>query len=358
MVRLGAAYATAVSFGAIGFVGVVRPIYGLVMLGPNTFSLSTRVLATLDLPIERLCERAGVAPSNAWITSDFFRIWEAADEELDDRSAGVRFGAEGITRGYGVASIVALHAPDFRRALAALARYKRLTCPELVEVEIEGDEATVRYRWLQASGAVPRLLVDTTMASLGELARRGTAGQVTPIRLELARRPMDHALLSRHFECPIVFGTAHDAMVFDRAALDAPFITADGGAFAHLLEGLEQRLANGQGFSAPVCEVRVAIARQLSEGRQPSIAAVARRLRMSSRTLQRRLDECQTSFQQQLAGVRRTTASRLLANTELDTVAIAMLLGFVEPNSFARAFRTWERTTPMRWRERRAGAQA
>ncbi len=48
------------------------------------------------------------------------------------------------------------------------------------------------------------------------------------------------------------------------------------------------------------------------------------------------------------AGVRRTTASRLLANTELDTVAIAMLLGFMEPNSFARAFRAWERTTPLR----------
>lgn len=47
-------------------------------------------------------------------------------------------------------------------------------------------------------------------------------------------------------------------------------------------------------------------------------------------------------------------ASRLLAATELDTVAIAMLLGFVEPNSFARAFRGWERTTPMRWREREA----
>jgi len=81
---------------------------------------------------------------------------------------------------------------------------------------------------------------------------------------------------------------------------------------------------------------------------------VARRLRVSSRTLQRRLDECRTSFQQQLAGVRRTTASRLLANTELDTVAIAMLLGFVEPNSFARAFRAWERTTPLRWRERKS----
>lgn len=237
--------------GAIGFVKVVRPTYTLVMTGPDTFSVSPRVFAKLGLSIERLCERAGVAPSNMWVTSDFFRLWATADKELDDRSAGVRFGAEGIARGYGVASIVALHAPDFRHALAALSRYKRLTCPELVEVEIEGAEATVRYRWLQATSEVQRLLVDTTMASLREPARR----------------PMDRALL-------------------------------------------------------------------------------------------RRLNECKTSFQQQLAGVRRTTASRLLANTELDTVAIAMLLGFVEPNSFARVFRSRERTTLLRWRERKTGSQA
>lgn len=327
------------------------------MTGPDTFPISPRVLADLGLPIERLCSRAGLTPSGALTTSEFFRLWAAADEEFGDRSAGLRFGSEGIARGYGVASIVALHAPDFRHALAALSRYKRLTCPELVEVDIAGDEAAVRYRWLQATSEVPRLLVDTTMASLRELARHGTAGRVAPLRLELARRPMDRALLRRHFECPIVFEAPHDAMVFDRTALDTPFVTADGGAFAHVLEGLEQRVAKGEGFSALVGEVRVAIARQLSEGRQPSIAAVARRLLVSSRTLQRRLDESKTSFQQQLSGVRRTTATRLLSNTQLDTVAIAMLIGFVEPNSFARAFRAWERTTPLRWRARHASDQ-
>jgi AraC-like DNA-binding protein len=322
------------------------------MHGPDTFSLSPGVLSKLGIPIERLCARAGVAPSNAWVTSDFFRIWAAAEEEFHDPCAGIRFGDEGIARGYGVAAIVALHAPDFRRALTALSRYKSLTCPELVEVEIKDGEAVVRYRWLQATGPVPRLLVDMTMASLCQFARQGTGGKVTPIRLELTRRPLDEKLLRRHFGCPIVFGAANDAMVFDRAALDVPFLAADGGAFAHALDGLEQRVRAGEGFPAFVGEVCVAIARQLSGGRRPSVAAVAGRLKISTRTLQRRLHQFGTSFQAQLAGVRRTTSSRLLAATELDTVAISMLVGFVEPNSFARAFRRWERTTPTRWRDR------
>lgn len=168
---------------------------------------------------------------------------------------------------------------------------------------------------------------------------------------------MDRALLRGHFQCPIVFGATHDAMVFEQGALDLPFVTADGGAFGRVLNGLEKRIANGEGFSGIVGELRVAIARQMSEGRQPSIAAISRRLGLSRRTLQRQLGGCNTSFQHQLSGVRRTIASRLLANTELDTVAISMLLGFVEPNSFARAFRAWERTTPLRWRERRTRGQ-
>ncbi len=327
------------------------------MRTPDTFSLPPGVLAKLPLSIERLCARAGVAPSNAWLTSDFFRIWLAAEEEFGDRSMGLRFGADAIAGGYGVASVVALHAPDLRRALANLSRYKRLTCPELVEVEVSGGEAIVHYRWLQAAGEVPRLLVDTTMASLRELVRRGTDGRAAPIRLELARRPMDRALLRGHFKCPVVFEATHDAMVFDKASLDVPFVTADGKAFADLMADLDDRIRKEEGSSALVGEMRLAIARQLSEGRQPSIAAVARRLRTSGRTLQRRLDERNTSFQHQLAAVRRTIASRLLVNTSLDIVAIAMLLGFTEPNSFMRAFRGWERTTPLRWRQQRRDGQ-
>lgn len=323
----------------------------------DTFSLPPRIVAEFGVAFERLCTQAGIAFTKSWDTADFFKLWAAADEELADRSAGLRFGAEGIAKGYGVASVVALHAPDFRTALAALSRYKRLTCPELVEVDVVGREAAVRYRWLQATGDVPRLLVDMTMASLMQLARHGTAGQVAPVRLELARRALDVTMLRRHFGCPVVFGAEHDAMVFDRVSLDVPFVTAEGGAFAQVLDGLERRVASGEGFSAFVAALRVAIARQLSEGRSPSVADVASRLGVSTRTLQRRLEDDSTSFQKQLAEVRRTTAARLLANTDLDTVAIAMLLGFVEPNSFARAFRAWEHISPLRWRERHLSAQ-
>jgi AraC-like DNA-binding protein len=318
-----------------------------------TFLLPS-ALQTVDLPLDRLCASAGIALSNTFTTSDFFRLWEVADMEFGDPATGLRLGRDGIARGYGVAALVALHAPDFRAALAALARYKRLTCPELIELQTTSDVVVVRYRWLLATSAVPRLLADMVLASLAELARQGTNGRVAPVRVELARR-LDHAdLLRQHFGCPIVFGAAQDAMVFERTVLDVPFVTADGGAFARVLSGLEERLRVGDGPTSFIADVRVAIARQLSAGTLPSVAAVAKRLALSSRTLQRRLIENHTSFGRQLAEVRRLTAHRLLAASDFDVIAISMLLGFAEPNSFARAFRNWDHTTPTRWREQQA----
>lgn len=129
------------------------------MTSPNTFSLSPRVLATLGISIAQLCERAGVAQSNAWLTDDFFRLWKTADEVFQDRSAGIRFGAEGINRGYAVAAIVALHAPDFRHALAALSRYKRLTCPEIEQGH--GVRSTIHSPAKEA--AVPAVLEEAGM---------------------------------------------------------------------------------------------------------------------------------------------------------------------------------------------------
>jgi AraC-like DNA-binding protein len=323
---------------------------------PATFSLSALPPAASAL-LPSLCADAGIDSAGPWTTAEFFALWAAADRRSVDASEGLRFGAGGIAGGYSVAGLVALHAPTLDAALAALGRYKRLTCPETVEVDRVGEEARVRYRWLEATGLVPSFLTDMTLASLSEMVRQGTGGAVVPRRVELTRSPRDEGLLTGHFGCPIVFQARHDAIIFDRSDLSAHFVTGDAPAFERLLKGLEARLRRGEGFSAAVSETRVAIARVLSQGRTPTIALVARLQRMSSRTLQRRLHDHGTGFQEQLAGVRRTLAQRFLANTGLDQVAIAMLLGFVEPNSFARAFRSWERTTPARWRDLHAAAR-
>ncbi len=86
-------------------------------------------------------------------------------------------------------------------------------------------------------------------------------------------------------------------------------------------------------------------------GERPSVEKVAEAMRMSPRTLQRRLSEQQTSYQKLLDDVRDNMARRLLLDTDLDAGEIAFLLGFDELNSFTRAFHGWQGATPARWRQ-------
>ena len=68
------------------------------------------------------------------------------------------------------------------------------------------------------------------------------------------------------------------------------------------------------------------------------------------RTLQRRLADESTGFQQVLEAVRREMAQHYLTGPSFDLNEIAYLLGYEEPSSFHRAFHHWERTSPGQWR--------
>jgi AraC-like DNA-binding protein len=291
-----------------------------------------------------------VPPHDAELTTAaYFEFWREVTARDDRPDLGVLLGA--AVFGRSVSSEAALQAPTVGDALRTLGRYKRLSCPEDVLVEVRGDEASVRFEWLLATGDVPALLVDAIFAALVALVAHGTGGKAAPVRIELARKRRHAQVLRDHFRCPIVFGATHDRLVYAERALAIPLVTANRAAYERLVPGLEARLA---GKRSLVGDVRITIARTISAGARPSVETVAQRLETSPRTLQRRLGEARTTFQDQLDDVRHVAARRLLENTELEPIDIAFLLGFAEPNSFVRAFRSWERTTPLRWRAARS----
>ncbi|NEP18534.1 MAG: helix-turn-helix transcriptional regulator, partial [Leptolyngbya sp. SIO4C1] len=82
----------------------------------------------------------------------------------------------------------------------------------------------------------------------------------------------------------------------------------------------------------------------------PKLDAIAAKLGYSSRTLQRKLQQAGTSFQQVLDDIRRELAFQYLQETQLTASEIAFLLGFSENSAFTRAFRRWTAITPGDYR--------
>ena len=89
-------------------------------------------------------------------------------------------------------------------------------------------------------------------------------------------------------------------------------------------------------------------------GGETGIDDVAHRLGMSKRTLQRKLGAEKTTFQAQLKHTRQLLAQHYLTTTSMKVDEIAYLLGYIELNSFLRAFYTWLGMSPREYRARHA----
>ena len=318
-------------------------------------------LKRAGLDVDAILHRANLPRSRFSVakpqgtTAEFFALWRAVEEQSGaDAGLGIRIGVEALPDETNVVSLAAMHSDTLGEGLRKLARYKRLVCPEQISIDVEDGEARLSFEWLLADGAPPALLTDIIFAGITNLAQRGTMTHVRPRRLEFTRRRANEAMLRRHFRCELRFDAVHDVLVFDEAALALPMVHRNAQLLAVLVPGLDRALAQDDHARTLADDVRMALSETMC-GDRPAIAKVAKSLGMSPRTMQRRLGELGTTYQGVLDEVRRQSARRLLADTDLGTGEVAFLLGFEEVNSFARAFHTWEGITPARWRARATG---
>jgi AraC-like DNA-binding protein len=84
--------------------------------------------------------------------------------------------------------------------------------------------------------------------------------------------------------------------------------------------------------------------------------AACRALKLSRRTLQRRLKAEKTSFQKVLQEVRAVLAVNYLSDERLKSLEIAMLLGYSNISTFTTAFKSWYSIPPAEYRQRFLGA--
>jgi AraC-like DNA-binding protein len=80
--------------------------------------------------------------------------------------------------------------------------------------------------------------------------------------------------------------------------------------------------------------------------------AACHALRLSRRTLQRRLKAEKTSFQKVLTEVRAELAVNYLKDARLKSLEIAMLLGYSNISSFTTAFKSWYDVPPAEYRQK------
>lgn len=282
------------------------------------------------------------------------RVFTVMYEKAANPAAGLAVGLQPMRPElFGVVGFAGMLSTDFGAALARIARYNALVSACQVDLLPGPDECEVRIRYAGPLRPYSRARLDIQMGSLLVFGRTFTERQIMPVRVTLTEQPSYHALYAGAFGCPALFGQPHDTLVFRRADLDLPLVSANPRVAAMFEDAAERDLqsyeAAGRGTAAAV---RAILERQL-HGDVPDIDSVSGALSVSARTLQRRLADEGVRFSTLLDEVRLDMAQRYLSAGRATLTEIAYLLGFSEPNSFFRSFKRWTGKTPADYRQAR-----
>jgi len=313
-------------------------------------------LEELGVPVAGVLRRAGLPgdffdrPRILANTEEFFALWRAIGEVSNDPAIGLKLGTENRTERFHPSGLAALSTESFHAALGHMARYKQLTCPEEIVHGVDDGEWTISFLWLLAVDHEPQTLVDYCFAWVQSIGRHGSGVALSPLRIELVETRADTRPIERHFGCSVVTGASHNAMIFRAEDAARPFITRNAELLEMLIPQFDQQLKESVHEDSLSELVRGAIQQRLT-GHRPGIDEIAKDLHMSSRTLQRRLQETGSSYQRVLDEARRQMARYYLGNSLLELNEAAYLLGYEDSGSFVRAFRMWEGVPPGLWRE-------
>jgi AraC-like DNA-binding protein len=282
-------------------------------------------------------------------TEEFFSLHRGIAEASNDPAIGLKLGTEERVERYDPVRLAALSARSFRDAVERTSRYKQLTCPEEIRLVERGSEFAVQFIWLLAHEQEPPLLVDVCFAWIVVLAQRGTGRPIRPKRVDLQRASAHRLMYEAHFHCPVRFKATQNALIFNRADVELPFVTYNADLLAAVAPQLEMELAH-QLTQKTFGEQAKGILKQLLAGQRPAIQDLARELHLSTRTLQRRLTEQGMTFQRLLDDARHELARHYLLHSSRELNETAYLLGYEDANSFFRAFHQWEGISPGQWR--------
>jgi AraC-like DNA-binding protein len=183
---------------------------------------------------------------------------------------------------------------------------------------------------------------------LGQLLGDGVAP--ARVGLELPRPVLDEdfQVFENALRCQIDFASRISTIAIEPSLLARNIIDRDPAVEAAMLSHVEE-VGGPLSADDTADRVRRHFMSGLRTG-EPTIETVARHLRTTSRTLQRRLSNEGTSFTQVLDEARREMALSHMRGRRATIDEVAFLLGFEKPTSFHRAFKRWTGVTPGEFR--------
>ncbi|MCB9057481.1 MAG: AraC family transcriptional regulator ligand-binding domain-containing protein [Calditrichae bacterium] len=298
------------------------------------------VLRYARLPLDLLLRKTPMVTAD-----EYYRFWEGLAHVSHNKPDFALKLVENINAKTTDPAIIAfLSSNDLNMALERMAHYKPVVAPIHMSLKKNDQQTIISFKSLSHDRSLPALYIAFELTFWVQLARIAIREPIIPMAVHT------HLDLQISDAFEVFLGSAVQSDVENKITFSAsdaakPFLTANHAMWTLLEPAFKQRMSDLAIDASFRERVRACLLETLASGHY-SINYVASKLAVSNRTLQRRLNLEGTTFQKILDELREELARHYLSTTDYSSTEISFLLGYEEPNSFFRAFRTWTGQTP------------
>jgi len=286
---------------------------------------------------------------------DFNQLLENGRKALDDE-LGLIIGRQVNVMTLGSVGVAAASAPTLRDGLQALENFSQLHAGQIqVEVRSTLQGVASRMHFVSGMGSVERFHAESGALLLQSYVEMIGGRPLVDAEFRMPfERPAYAARYEQLFHGPISFGWPITSVEIPRHWLDTPSPYFHAELWQQSQVNLESRLRELGSQTGDSYSAYVRSCLRASELPLPDLAAIAARINVSTRTLNRRLLEENANFRQLRNGVLQEWAERYLSESGASIEAIAAILGYGDVSNFRRAFKAWTGESPGSFRKRQA----
>jgi AraC-like DNA-binding protein len=334
-----------------------RPIVGL---GERVYE-STKLAALFDVLVEAGCPAGEIlenvnlsvdevhSPKSRISLAELMTACQNAIRLSRDPHLPYRIGTSIHLSAYGMYGFAILCCPDFRKAMAFAELYHALAAP-LASIEFTEQDGVAS--WVIEPNAraatdpqVYRFITEMQIGIHLSLMRDIMGPAFTPDQIGLAYpQARDFGLPADEIGCRLSFASRTNRISFRSAWLDQSANLGNKTTYPAVVAVCDELLSELKSRIGVAGEIRALLLRDITN--PPTLAAVAKLLEVSDRSLRRQLREQGISFRGLLDELRTQIALKYLRTTRLANEDIALALGFSDAANFRRAFRRWTNKSP------------
>ncbi|RKZ89590.1 MAG: hypothetical protein DRQ39_00315 [Gammaproteobacteria bacterium] len=318
-------------------------------------NLSMQLAEDYDLDVNAILVKvdidpASIADHNARIpTTKVFDFFQQIADEISKPNFALEAGKYWHPTQMGALGYAWMTSSTLRSAFERLVRYSRIVLG-FVDITIEESATGLSLIFdFKNESFAPAFRLDANRSIILAMIQSNAGQKFHPQLVSFSHtEPENISDFYALFQCPVLFNTDVDSLTISLDEADKPR-TCSNKQLSQLHDQLLIEYVAKLDKNNVVERVKLAIINELGTG-YFSDKIIAESLLMSQRTLQRRLEENNTTFKILVNEVRQDLADTYLNDSSLSLTEISFMLGFSEMSSFSRAFKRWSGQSPRTYR--------